>query len=122
MMDASWIAQHIVGPVVVSVVGLVTATLIPLLGRRFAKYANRKWSLDIDEREQAKLDAIAVDVVHLVEAQLGPGNGKQKLAQALPALIEQAAAAGIDIGEDVARAKLERALSETGIRDREAGQ
>lgn len=110
-MDATWIVTNVVAPVVASVVGLVTAVVVPLVGTRLVGYLNRRWKMDIDEREQAKIEALAVDAVHLAEATVGPGSGKQKLAQALPALIEKAADAGIDIGEDVARAKIEKALT-----------
>ena len=115
-MDASWVAPHVVAPVVLSVVGLVTSVMVPLLGSRLTGYLNRRWKMDIDEREQAKVEALAVDVVHLAEGTLGPGGGKEKLRQALPQLIEKAADAGIDIGEDVARAKIEKVLVTEGIK------
>lgn len=112
-MDLTWIAEHVVAPIILSVVGITTGVLIPMLGMKLKK----KFELEIDEKEQAKLDAIAVDTVHLVEATImGAGKNKEKLAAGLRELSEKAADAGISIATKTAQAKIEKALTTEGIR------
>lgn len=110
-MDLNWIAQNVVAPVALSIVGIVTTVLVPLLGMKLKE----KLQLDIDEKEQAKLDAIVVDTVHLVEATV-QGGGPEKLREGLRVVAAQAAEVGIDIASDVAQAKIERALITEGIK------
>jgi hypothetical protein len=105
-----YLLTHIVLPLVSTVLGLVATIVVPVMTARGVKYLNRRWKLDIDERESHQLERLASDVVHLAEAQLGAGGGKAKLAAAMRGLGGRAAQIGVDVGEDVARAKIEKAL------------
>ena len=102
--------ESVVVPAITSIIGLFTAVVLPVITVKLVRYLNRKWALDIDMREQAKLQDLATDIVHKTEALVGGGRGKEKMQLALPELVEKAAAVGIDIAEDIARAKLEKVL------------
>ena len=115
-MDFSWITDAVVVPIVSAVVGLVATVAAPLLTSRAVRYLNRRWKLDIDAKEQARVEALATEVVFAVEAQLkGPGRSAEKMAAAVRELTTRATQAGLVIGEDAARAKLEKVLGREGF-------
>ena len=104
------LVDSVVIPVVSAVLGTFFSVALPILIIKGVRYLNRAWKLDIDMREQAKLQDLAADIAYKTEALVGGGRGKEKMDLALPELVEKAAAVGIDIAEDVARAKLEKVL------------
>ena len=110
-----WMLTHVVAPVVSTVLGVVATVVLPVLTARGVAYLSRRWRLDIDARESARLEALAVDIVHKVEAQLGAGRGADKLGEAMRELVAQAAVIGLDVAEGVARAKIEKALHDEQI-------
>lgn len=105
-----WMSEHVIVPAVTSILGLVATIVAPVLTAKLVRYLNRRWNLDIDAREENLLRGFASEIVHNVEAQLGPSRGEEKLRQAILELGSRAAAIGIDVGEDVLRAKIESAL------------
>jgi hypothetical protein len=95
-----YLLTHVLAPVLSTVLGLVATIVVPVMTARRVKYLNRRWKLDIDERQSHQLERLASDVVHKVEAQFGSGAGKQKLSEAMRELGGRAAQSGVGVGED----------------------
>ena len=115
-MITEFISEALLAPLVQALGGLVVIVLLWVV-RLLVKKANQKWNLDIDLREQQLLEALAGDVVHYVEATIpGQKRGEEKRDVALKDLVARAAQVGLDIGEDVARRKIEKALSRDGLK------
>ncbi len=98
-------------PAVKAIVGIVTAVVLPVASAKGIGYLNRRFKLEIDKSEEAKLERIIADAVHYTEATLiGEQAGKAKRETAMQDIMRRATEASIDVGEDIVRAKLEKIL------------
>ncbi|MDM8549416.1 phage holin, LLH family [Desulfobacterales bacterium HSG2] len=104
------------GYLLLKVVEVVAAVAVPTLTFMGTRYLNRKWKLDVSQKEQEQIASLSREAVMAASqkyrhSEKGEDTSKKKLDEATGYLMKRAAKIGIKITKEIATGSIEAALS-----------